>query len=150
MTVLLEEAFDKVSRLPETLQDEIAKELLANIDTDSRWQKISEHVKNLVESNRVEDARKVLSTIQTGNSVTLDRWIKTLTEPKAVVEKGSSAKNIKDEAVWLKQNSEDYKGKWVALKNGELLGADKSRITLHTSLKQTGNLSGAMFFRIDN
>lgn len=31
MTVLLKEAFDKASMLPETLQDEIAKELLADI-----------------------------------------------------------------------------------------------------------------------
>ena len=31
MTVLLKEAFDKASMLPEVLQDEIAKELLADI-----------------------------------------------------------------------------------------------------------------------
>ncbi|UCH94068.1 MAG: AbrB/MazE/SpoVT family DNA-binding domain-containing protein [Candidatus Aminicenantes bacterium] len=31
MTVLLKEAFDKASMLPEALQDEIAKELMADI-----------------------------------------------------------------------------------------------------------------------
>jgi hypothetical protein len=37
MTVLLKEAFDKALKLPETLQDEIARELLADIEAESRW-----------------------------------------------------------------------------------------------------------------
>lgn len=37
MTVLLKEAFDKVSRLPEARQDEIAKEILAEIEAEERW-----------------------------------------------------------------------------------------------------------------
>jgi hypothetical protein len=37
MTVLLKEAFDKVSKLPETIQDEIAMDLLANIETEGKW-----------------------------------------------------------------------------------------------------------------
>jgi hypothetical protein len=38
MTVLLKEAFEKASKLPETLQDEIAKELLADIEDEARWE----------------------------------------------------------------------------------------------------------------
>ena len=37
MTVLLKEAFDRVSRLPEARQDEIAKEILAEIEAEERW-----------------------------------------------------------------------------------------------------------------
>lgn len=37
MTVLLKEAFEKVSKLPEAQQDEIAKELLAEIEAEERW-----------------------------------------------------------------------------------------------------------------
>ncbi len=150
MTELLEEAFDKVSTLPETLQDEIAKELLADIDSDSRWRKISEHLKTLVENGQIEDARKVLLTVQPGVSEELDHWLETLAIPKATVSNSATGGNIKDDILWIQHNSEKYKGKWIALKNGQLLGADESRIELHQSLKQASNLAGATFFRIDN
>jgi hypothetical protein len=37
MTVLLKEAFDKVSKLPVAHQDKIAKEILAEIEVEERW-----------------------------------------------------------------------------------------------------------------
>ncbi len=37
MTVLLKEAFNKASKLPVPLQDEIARELLADIEAESLW-----------------------------------------------------------------------------------------------------------------
>ncbi|MCK4766399.1 MAG: hypothetical protein KAW12_29660 [Candidatus Aminicenantes bacterium] len=37
MTVLLKEAFERASKLPEELQDEIAKELLADIEAEECW-----------------------------------------------------------------------------------------------------------------
>jgi len=150
MTVLLEEAFDKVSKLPETLQDEIAKELLAEYEDEARWEKISLHVKKLVENGQTADARKVLSTVQTGVSPTLDSWRVALAQPKARLEKSAGGENIKEDALWLRDNSETYKGKWIALKNGKLLGAHVSRIELRHSLRQAGKLAGAVFSRIDN
>lgn len=150
MTVLLKEAFDKVSKLPETLQDEIAKEILAELDTEAREEKISEHVKKLVENGQIEDARNVLSTIQPGISTALDNWQRALSIPKAKLDKSSEGENIKEDALWLQDNSEKYKGKWIALKNGILLGAHESRIELRHSLKKTGKLAGTMFFRIDD
>jgi hypothetical protein len=152
MTVLLEEAFDKVSKLPETLQDEIAKELLADIEAGShiRWERMSERVKKLVENGQVDDARKVLSTIQPGVSTTLDKWQNALAEPKAILDKPAAKTNIKEDARWLHNNSEKYSGKWIALKNGKLLGTHESRLKLRHTLKQAAKLPGAMFFRIDN
>lgn len=150
MTVLLKEAFDKVSGLPETLQDEIAKEILAELEADTHGQKISEHVKKLVENGQIEDARNVLSAIQPGISTALDNWQRALSLPKAKLDKSSEGKNIKEDALWLQDNSEKYKGKWIALKNGALLGAHESRIELRLSLKQAGKLAGTMFFRIDD
>ena len=150
MTVLLKEAFDKVSKLPETLQDEIAKEILAELETEAREEKISDHVKKLVENGQIEDARSVLATIQPGISAALDNWQRALSIPKAKLDKSSEGENIKDDALWLRNNSEKYKGKWIALKNGALLGAHNSRIELRRSLKQAGNLSGSMFSRIDD
>ena len=150
MTVLLKEAFDKASKLPETLQDEIAKELLAEIEDEARWEKTSEHVKKLVENGQVAEARKVLSTIQPGTSTALDNWQRALSNPKAKLHKSAGGENIKEDALWLQDYSGKYKGKWIALKKGILLGAHESRIQLRRFLKQTGKLAGAMFFRVDN
>ena len=151
MTVLLKQAFDKVSKLPETLQDEIAKELLTDIETDTHWEKrISKHVKQLVENSCIEDARNVLSNIQPGTYTALDNWRKVLSEPKAKVEKSAKGGQIRKNALWLQNNSEKYKGRWIALKNSTLLGSHESRVELYHSLKKTGKLAGTMFFRIDN
>jgi len=37
MTVRLKEAFDKAARLPDELQNELADELIADIEAESRW-----------------------------------------------------------------------------------------------------------------
>ena len=37
MTVRLKEAFDKASHLPDELQNELADELIADIEAESRW-----------------------------------------------------------------------------------------------------------------
>ncbi|MFC2146367.1 hypothetical protein ACFLRT_03295 [Acidobacteriota bacterium] len=150
MTGLLKEAFDRVSKLPETLQDDIAKELLAELEGEAPWKKISEHVKKLVENGQIADARGVLSTIQPGTSTALDNWQRALANPKAKLDKSAGGESIKKDALWLQDNSDKYKGNWIALKNGILLGVHESRIELQRSLKQAGKLAGTMFFRIDN
>jgi hypothetical protein len=38
MTLLLSEAFDKLSQLPELLQDEVAQQLLSDWESELRWQ----------------------------------------------------------------------------------------------------------------
>jgi hypothetical protein len=150
MTGLLKEAFDRVSKLPETLQDEIAKELLAEFEEEASWKKISEHVKKLVENGQIAEAREVLSTIQPGTSTALDNWQRALSNPKAKLDKSAGGENIKKDALWIQDNSDRYKGHWIALKSGILLGAHESRVELRRSLKQSGKLAGTMFFRIDN
>ena len=150
MTILLKQAFEKVSKLPETIQNEIAKELLTDIETGTPMGKrISEHVKQLVENNCIEDARDVLSNIKPGTSTALDNWRKVLSEPKAKVEKSATGGQTRKNALWLQNNSEKYKGKWIALKNSTLVGSHESRVELYQSLKKEGKLAGTMFFRID-
>ena len=150
MTVLLEEAFEKVSKLPKMLQDEIAKELLAEIENESHWHRVSENVKHLLESGDVTGARHLLSAIQPGASTEIDHWQRVLSEPRVSVTQSSGKTNIRKDDQWLKDNSGKYRGKWIALKNGKLLGAHESRIQLHQTLKQAANLSEAVFFRIDH
>lgn len=150
MTVLLKQAFAKVSLLPETLQDEIAKELLAELEVETHGEEVSEHVKRLVEEGQIAEAREVIYSIRPGTSNVLDSWQRALAYPEAKLNESTETENIKADAAWLLHNSDKYKGKWIALKNGILLGAHESRIELHCSLKQAGKLSGAMFCRIDN
>lgn len=37
MTIRLKKAFDKAARLPDELQNELADELIADIEAESRW-----------------------------------------------------------------------------------------------------------------
>lgn len=49
---------------------------------------------------------------------------------------------------WLREHKHEYRGRWVALRGGALLGADKSRVALHRRLEQSGELTGAAFARL--
>ena len=146
MTELLKQAYDKVSTLPEEIQDRIARELLEDIDSDAHWKKVSDQLRTLVENSQVEEAREVLATVPPGVSEELDAWLKVLPVPKAYLSPPESDGNSKLDVLWIHHNADKYKGKWVAIKNGELLGADESRIELRNTLKSAGNLKGATFF----
>jgi len=149
MTTLLKEAFVKVSMLPETLQDEIAKELLAEFEPGTHGEKIKKHVKKLVERGQIEDARELLANIQPGTSAALNNWQKALAIPIVKSTKSAGGEDIKKDGIWLQANSGKYRGNWIALKNGVLLGTHESRVELRRSLKETGKLKGAMFFRVE-
>ena len=64
------------------------------------------------------------------------------------IEEDAIGGDIKADCLWLRKNSAAYNGRWVALNHGDLLGSDSSRLNLHRSLEQSGELTGAMFFRI--
>jgi hypothetical protein len=49
---------------------------------------------------------------------------------------------------WLREHKHEYRGKWVALRAGVLLGAHESRVTLHRQLEQRGDLAGSAFARL--
>ena len=51
---------------------------------------------------------------------------------------------------WIKENSMKYKGQWIALKDGFLLGSHESRVTLHQALKQNGLLKGSLLFKVES
>jgi hypothetical protein len=46
---------------------------------------------------------------------------------------------------WLREHKHEYRGKWVALRAGVLLGAHESRVALHRQLEQRGELAGSAF-----
>lgn len=52
-------------------------------------------------------------------------------------------------AEWLREHSDEYRGQWVALKDGELVAAHESRRALVTSLRADDRLAGVMLTMID-
>lgn len=108
-----------------------------------------EQIKILVENGRISEARNMLATIAPGVSPRLDNWRNVLAKPTVKVGETATGGTPKDDFLWLQKHFSEYKGQWVALKQGILLGSNKSRLELHRSLQQAGKLAGAMFVRID-
>jgi hypothetical protein len=50
---------------------------------------------------------------------------------------------------WLRAFGDQYRGLWVALRRGELLGSNTSRVELHRDLEQRGLLDEALFVWLD-
>jgi hypothetical protein len=109
-----------------------------------------ERIKSLVENGRISEAQNMLSAVTPGISCRLDYWRRALTKPRVRLGETATGGNIKDDCSWLQKHSIRYKGQWVALKQGVLLGSHVSRVELHRSLKQSGKLVGATFFLIDS
>ncbi len=167
--LILEEFFDKQqwdtafihsqekrSRLPEKARGENHHEI-PDISKHADWnatvenaERISNHIKKLIENSRVQEARKIVSAIRPGVSAKLDYWKKVLTEPVAKVGGPGTGGDMRKDILWFEKNADNYKGKWVALKNGVLLGSHKSRAELRQNLKQSGKLARSLFIRIEN
>jgi len=107
-----------------------------------------EDIRSLVEGGNVEEANHLLSLIHVGISDKIDNWRRVLAKPIIKAKKPATGKNIKTNIAWLQNESGKYKGKWVALKDGKLLGSHKSRIELHQTIIKTHNLSEIMFFKV--
>lgn len=110
---------------------------------------IVKNIKILVEAGQVSNARFLLTSIPFGISSKLDNWRRVLDIPKAKPEKVATGVDIKQNSSWLLNNSGNFKGKWVALKKGILLGSHESRIELHRQLTLSDKLKGATFFKIE-
>ena len=110
---------------------------------------IAKRIKTLVENGSIEAARKILSTIKSKKSRHLNVWEKVLAKPKVKIEGKATGGDLTNDILWLQQNSSNYQGQWIALKQGELLGNNESRLALHHSLKCIGKLAGSTFIWID-
>jgi len=109
---------------------------------------ILDRVRNLVENGHISEARNILSTIQHGISKKIDNWLKVLAKPKIKIGNSATGDGSKENALWIYRESLKYKGMWVALKKGVLIGYHNNRIELQQSLKEANKLSGATFFQV--
>ncbi len=73
-------------------------------------------------------------------------------EPLSVADpaRANSLNDSKANASWLKENSASFRGQWIALKEGNLLGADPSRLELTRKLRAAKNLAGAFLVSLKN
>lgn len=102
-------------------------------------------IRALLFNGRVEDARLIASSIG-------GYWNQLLAPPVALsgtLADGDEAGFLKNDA-WLSAygQEERFRNHWVALQDGQLLGADPSRLALHRSLKERGQLKDALFVRL--
>jgi len=91
-----------------------------------------------------------LSRIPSEFSDKADYWHKVLAVPNVIQKKTATGGNIREDILWIQNNAESYKGKWVALKSGVLLGSHEKRAELQKILKQSEKLADAMFFQIED
>ncbi|HHC24033.1 MAG TPA: hypothetical protein ENK58_01265 [Desulfobacterales bacterium] len=127
---------------PETLKHEDWK------GTPENAEQICDYITKLVENSYVTEARKIVSAIPLGVSLELDYWKKVLAEPVARVTKPRTDRDPRKDTLWIEKNAGKYKGKWIALKSGDLLGSNESLAELHSTLKQSGKITGAFVFRV--
>lgn len=107
-------------------------------------------VRRLVVEGQVEEARRILKVSFSGGSQEVEYWRRVLALPQARVERSATGGELKCDHLWLRRNSKHYLGKWVALKDGLLLGSHDKRIELHRQLKRQDQLAGAVFVKIPN
>lgn len=105
-------------------------------------------IRNLVEHGRIPEARGTLRFSFPGVSKRIDNWKRVLAVPKVQAGRSATGGDLKSNSSWLDRYAEQYKGMWVALKEGTLLAANKSRIELYHQLKQENKLRGALFVKI--
>jgi len=116
--------------------------------TPENAEQICDYITELIENSYVPEARGIVSAIPPGVSVELDYWKKVLAEPVARVTKSTTDRYPKKDMLWIEKNADRYKGKWVALKSGDLLGSYESLKELHHTLKKSGKLTGTLAFRV--
>jgi len=135
------------SRPPEPPEVSEGEDLEA---TPENAERISRHIKALVEASCVPEARRIVSEIRPGVSEKLDYWKKVLAKPVARLAGPGSGGDMRKDMMWIENNADDYKGRWVALRNGVLLGNHESRVELRQILRQSGKLEKSFFVWIGN
>lgn len=61
-------------------------------------------------------------------------------------EERASRSDFRKDNRWIEQNAKDYRGQWVALRNGELLAHAETRKELGELMDARGDRRGSLFF----
>jgi hypothetical protein len=105
----------------------------------------------LVEAGRVEEARRRLAWLrqQGVDEPWVAAWGAALAPARVRVLASHGPEGTEESMAWLRAFGDQYRGLWVALRRGELLGSDASRVELHRDLARRGLLDEALFVWLD-
>jgi hypothetical protein len=62
--------------------------------------------------------------------------------------KATSKEGVRKNIEWLKTHHDEYKGQWIAINEGHLLGAHQNFVELRRTLKMAGLLPVALFINL--
>jgi hypothetical protein len=103
----------------------------------------------LIEDGNVAAAGIEPAEIPMGTSDSPDKWKQQSGDPVIMRGGPASGKEFRTDFEWIEQNSRKYKGQWIAIRNGILLGNNQSRLSLQRELKDRNLLEGATFFKVE-
>lgn len=108
-------------------------------------------IRKLIVEEKIDEARSKLVEFYKQGVISpeLAKLREALALPQARSLKGKKIGNMTKLGVWIKKFSPKYSGKWAAIKNGEYLDSDSSRLELHKRLKTKNLVSGTTFIWID-
>jgi hypothetical protein len=106
-------------------------------------------VTHLLNTGHITEARQLVSLLlKVSPTPKLEQWARVLAPPTVREESVASGGSIARNNAWLREHARDYVGKWVALRDGVLVGEDADRVALHRRLEQSGQLEGVFFARL--
>lgn len=149
-TAEIDRAHAEVPRAPQPASIEGDKDLAdlereAQLRSTEAFKDTRERVRQLVEEGRVGEARKLAAS---GAEVLRD-WAELLRPPRVTTGPATGQGDFDENVRWLRANMDRFRGSWVALANGALLGSNASRLALHRKLEAEEKLTSALFVKVD-
>lgn len=104
-------------------------------------------IETLFQSSQISEARYELQKafFEGFNFPELNNWATILSRPTAKVDESTGGTDLRAVNNWLNENASKYQGQWVAFKNGKYISSDPSRVRLHNSLKEKGEIEETTF-----
>ncbi len=132
------------------LEDLIAGlEAEEQLETEKKYFVLEKQIGDLFKNGNLTDAKKIISDVPVGRSGLIDKWRRAVTDPIVTSGGPASGKDFRKDFSCIEQNSRQYRGLWIAVRDGEMLGSHKSRLALQQELEQSGALEGATFFKVE-
>jgi hypothetical protein len=106
---------------------------------DLEQRSLDDELRAMVQEGRVDEARELIKTeSKAGRGQALRVWAKLLEPPSAAPQPRSDRGDFDANSAWLREHTNEYRGKWVALSGGNLLDQDSSLIKLRDRLRAKG------------
>ena len=109
----------------------------------------AEHVRRLVEANRVAEARRYVEDQLAQGDASVEAWADLLRPPRVTVSPRTEHSDFGADYAWLRDNRDAFVGRWVALHDGQLLDTDVGLRPLVDRLTARGVIEGAFVVQVD-